>query len=553
MIDRPLRAPSPRSWPRTLGAVSIVVAIALASGSADQSRGRGRGTAPDKARPPAPAERGRASTFRGEEALARAYDTILDARFPQLDADLRRACGPTAPPANAVAPIEACRVLDATAIWWRIQLDPESRELDDEFTTSVDLAIDDSEDWAARAPEDAEAWFYLGAAYAARVQWRVLREEKLAAARDGKRIKDALERALALEPDLNDAYFGIGMYRYYADVAPAAARFLRFLLLLPGGDRKDGLAQMLRARAQGRLLQGEADYQLHIIYLWYERRTDRALELLEDLRDRYPGNPLFPMQIADIQDTYLHDVSASLDTWRSVLSLARAGRINAAALAEIRARLGIARHLDTLGDTDETIEQLQQVIATRPAAPYSSLALAYLRLGEAYDRLNARSDAVAAYRSASAAAPADDRHNIRRDAGERLRRAPNAAHAEAFRLSLDGWRKLEQKDLGAARFALERSLALNPRDPIAHYRLGHVLAARREYEAALPQFEHALRESRSCPPAILGRVHLELAQIHERLGAREAALGAYRTASTLFGASDDTHRAAARALTRLEK
>ena len=141
-------------------------------------------------------------------------------------------------------------MLDATAIWWRIQLDPESRDLDDEFTTAVDRAIGDTEDWAARAPEDAEAWFYLGAAYAARVQWRVLREEKLAAARDGKRIKDALERALALEPDLDDAYFGIGMYRYYADVAPAAARFLRFLLLLPGGDRKDGLAQMLRARGR---------------------------------------------------------------------------------------------------------------------------------------------------------------------------------------------------------------------------------------------------------------------------------------------------------------
>ena len=44
--------------------------------------------------------------------------------------------------------------------------------------------------------ERAEAWFYLGAAYGARVQWRVLREQRLAAARDGKRIKESLERAL---------------------------------------------------------------------------------------------------------------------------------------------------------------------------------------------------------------------------------------------------------------------------------------------------------------------------------------------------------------------
>ena len=74
---------------------------------------------------------------------------------------------------------------------------------------------------------------------------------KLAAARDGKRIKEALERALALDPQLEDARFGIGLYKYYADMAPAAARFLRFFLLLPGGDRKEGLNEMLRARKRG--------------------------------------------------------------------------------------------------------------------------------------------------------------------------------------------------------------------------------------------------------------------------------------------------------------
>ena len=142
-------------------------------------------------------------------------------------------------------------MLEATALWWRIQLDPDSRALDDEFSVAADRAITSTEAWVEREPDDAEAWFYVGGAYAARVQWRVLREERLAAARDGKRIKEALEKSLELDPDLDDAYFGIGMYRYYADVAPTAARILRFLLLLPGGDRREGLAQMLRARSDG--------------------------------------------------------------------------------------------------------------------------------------------------------------------------------------------------------------------------------------------------------------------------------------------------------------
>ena len=198
-------------------------------------------------------------SLRGVDGLARAYDFILEARFDQVDQELKRACGP--------APAEACDVLAATALWWRILLDPENRALDDEFSAAVERAIERADAWVTRAPRDAEAWFYLGGAYAARVQWRVLRNEKLSAARDGKRIRDALEEAIALDPSLDDAYFGMGMYKYYAAVAPAVARFLRTLLLLPGGNREEGLREMLRARNKGRLLQGEADYQLHIIYL----------------------------------------------------------------------------------------------------------------------------------------------------------------------------------------------------------------------------------------------------------------------------------------------
>ena len=96
--------------------------------------GRGR-PAPTPERP---------ALIRGEEPLARAYDYLLDARFDLVDVELRRACGP--------APAEACDVLAATALWWRILLDPLNRTLDDEFSAAVDHAIRTTEEWADRAP-----------------------------------------------------------------------------------------------------------------------------------------------------------------------------------------------------------------------------------------------------------------------------------------------------------------------------------------------------------------------------------------------------------------
>ena len=484
--------------------------------------------------------------LRGEGALTHVYDLILEARFDQVEAELQPACAGS-------APSEACDVLAATALWWQIQLDPEGRALDATFASAVERAIESTETWTERSPLDAEAWFYLGAAYATRVQWRVLRDEKMSAARDGKRIKQALEQALELDPALDDAYFGLGMYKYYADVAPTAAKIFRFLLLLPGGDRTEGLREMLRARSHGRLLQGEADYQLHIIYLWYEHQPERALELLRGLHERYPGNPLFPAQVAHVQEVYQHDVIASLDTWRSLLTAARAQRVNAAGIAEVQARLGIARMLEAVYQTDHAIEQLQAVAALKPHAPFSSLALAQLRLGEAYDRIGSRGHAAAAYRAAAAAAPPDDPLDVRGQAADRLRRGTDPRKAEAYRLSLAGWRRLEQNDLPAASAALQRAVLLDPNDPVARYRYGRLLQARKADGAALEQFQAALRNWRGCPAPILANAHLEAARLHERAGRRDDAIAGYRVAATLFGATADTQSAARRALDRVSR
>ncbi len=349
-------------------------------------------------------------------ALAGCYDAILDARFDEADAAIAKACGP--------APPETCALMRANALWWRIQMNPNDRSKDQAFETQVDRVIDRIDQWTAREPKRADAWFFLGAAYGLRVQFRALRNERLAAARDGKRIKVSLERALSLDPTLEDAYFGIGLYHYYAGIAPAILKVLAWLLALPGGDRAQGLKEMWQARNRGELLRGEADYQLQLIDLWYEYKPDEALTLLEGLRAAYPHNPLFFQSIADLQHVYRRDDAASLETWRVLYALARDGRVAFPEMSEVRARLGMAAELAALGQTDAAIAELRAVLAAKPTAPYGADALAWLRLGAAYDRKGLHERARDAYRAAIAAAPPDDPDNVRAQARDAIRKTP---------------------------------------------------------------------------------------------------------------------------------
>jgi hypothetical protein len=353
------------------------------------------------------------SGLTGAPQLARAYDAVFDARFEEVPALLRETCPP--------APAEACQLMEVVSLWWRVQMDPHATDHDVRFARMADMTIESADTWAAREPLRAEAWFYLGGAYGARAQWRALRGQTLAAARDGKRIKQALERALSLDPSMHDANFGIGLYRYYADVAPAVARMLRWLLLLPGGDREDGLARMLQARSAGQLLVSEADYQLALIYLWYERQPRRSVELLTALRSRHAHNPHFRQLTAEIEEEHLGNPAASLESWQALLDAARAGEVAEPGMSEVRARIGIARQQTRLGHADAALPHLRAVIAARPEAPYGALAQAHLQLGQTMQRLEMHAEAVAAYRASLASVPPGDRTRIADRAREGLR------------------------------------------------------------------------------------------------------------------------------------
>jgi tetratricopeptide (TPR) repeat protein len=254
---------------------------------------------------------------------------------------------------------------------------------------------------------------------------------------------------------------------------------------------------------------------------------------------------------AEIEDVYLHDLTASLRSWRALLEAARNRRVANPPMAEAVARLGIALQLDRLFETDASLDHLRAVIAARPVAPFAALAQAQLQLGLALDRLGSRDDAIAAYRAARAATtPADPLH-IGERARAGLRITPDAAVATAYRLSVQGWRALERGALDEADRALTESLAIRSDDPVTQYRHARLLHAQKNDAAAMTVLDAVIRARAVAPPTIYASACVDAARLHEQRGSRTRAIELYEIARTVFGADRLTKDAAQRALVRL--
>jgi len=148
--------------------------------------------------------------------------------------------------------------------------------------------------------ETAQMQFYAGMGDALAARLYGLRGEGRNTARSGVRAREHLLRAKALDPQLADADFGLGLYNYYIDTLSSAARILRFFMGIPGGSKRDGIRQLQHAMNDGALVSAEARFYLAINLHNYDQQYERALEIIGPLVEKYPANPMFQLARGDL-------------------------------------------------------------------------------------------------------------------------------------------------------------------------------------------------------------------------------------------------------------
>jgi tetratricopeptide (TPR) repeat protein len=207
-------------------------------------------------------------------------------------------------------------LLEADANWWKIYLteanliDPDVFEALSEAVTPYDadfrrldeLAIHKAETRLVEHQDEARSYFYEGLGYGLRARLEALRDHALGTARAGKKLRNLSLAALKLDPNLNDAWFGVGLYNYFEDTLPTYVKMLRFLILLPGGDRHVGLRQIQQAMEKGQLVTTEAKFHLAKNYSRaIDRQYARSLELLRQMEQQYPHNPLWKLLAGSVE------------------------------------------------------------------------------------------------------------------------------------------------------------------------------------------------------------------------------------------------------------
>jgi tetratricopeptide (TPR) repeat protein len=203
-------------------------------------------------------------------------------------------------------------LLEAEALWWKIWCNsaefkygmtfPRHRaklSADRPYLELAAKATSLAEEKIAQH-DSAEMQFYAGMGDALSARLYGLRGEGRNTARAGVRAREHLLRAIAMNPDLADADFGLGLYNYYIDTLSAAARVLRFFMGIPGGSKKEGIRQLQHAIDEGVLLPANARFYLAINLHNYDQQYEQALLVISPLAEKYPSNPLFQLARGDL-------------------------------------------------------------------------------------------------------------------------------------------------------------------------------------------------------------------------------------------------------------
>lgn len=248
--------------------------------------------------------------------LDRGYSDLYNLDFSGAQEDF--VAWETLHPGNAVGPVsEAAGLLfsefhrlgvlesqfyennDAFVARKKLSADPAARE---QFQEAIERAGNLARAQLARDPKDRDALFALTLCSGLQADYAALIEKRnLASLHFTKEASASAQQLLAICHDCYDALLATGFSKYIMGSMSAPVRWVLRMGGLPA-DKDGGIADLQTTAQHGHYLAPFARILLAIVFV-REKDTPQALELLTALRSEFPGNTLFPREIARLETT----------------------------------------------------------------------------------------------------------------------------------------------------------------------------------------------------------------------------------------------------------
>jgi hypothetical protein len=140
----------------------------------------------------------------------------------------------------------------------------------------------------ARNNPGACADFYLGGSLGSRAMNKLVQSRYLSAFFDGKKAYKYLQKAVKEDPELKDAYFGLGLFEYEFGRMPGIFRFTFGLK----GDVNKGLADIETAAREGTFAARAAALQMAIAYTFDLKDYEKGYPWVRQTYAAYPSNTM---------------------------------------------------------------------------------------------------------------------------------------------------------------------------------------------------------------------------------------------------------------------
>lgn len=294
--------------------------------------------------------------------------------------------------------------------WWRIKPNIADegavKRYSKSYESRLQKTIDVSDELLKENSNDIVGLFFKGAAYGYRARLKATHNpnvtsltEWFAIFRDANEGRKALLECQKLAPSNSDVLLGSGLFHYYVDAMPEKYPILKSVSL-PPGDKELGL-QMLRIAAQKALYaKVEADYALLEIMANMERNWKEAMTISERLHTKYPNNPDFYKYYA--RSLYYNGRYAEAEqAWEDLLKRVKA-RQSGYELSMVRQGLYYLGDIKLRsGNPEEAARALAEAVKVNERLDEESsgyYTASILKLGNAYDKLGKRSEAVKQYK-----------------------------------------------------------------------------------------------------------------------------------------------------------